>query len=96
MDIYRVGEGMMTPQQVADMTGTISVQEAESSFSDLLERVSRGEEVTILRNGEAIARLVPTVHKLPRRTPGSAKGLMTIAPDFDDPLPDDILDAFNQ
>jgi hypothetical protein len=31
---------------------------------------------------------------LPPRVPGTAIGMITIAPDFDDDLPDDILDAF--
>lgn len=31
---------------------------------------------------------------LPPRVPGTALGMITIAPDFDDDLPDDILDAF--
>lgn len=28
---------------------------------------------------------------VPRRTPGSAKGMLWIAPDFDAPLPDEVL-----
>ena len=31
---------------------------------------------------------------LPPRVPGTAIGMITIAPDFNDDLPDDILDAF--
>ena len=31
---------------------------------------------------------------LPPRVPGTAIGMVTIAPDFDDDLPDDVLDAF--
>jgi prevent-host-death family protein len=32
---------------------------AEAHFAELLARVSGGEEVTITRNGEAVARLLP-------------------------------------
>jgi hypothetical protein len=31
---------------------------------------------------------------LPPRVPGTAIGMITMSPDFDDDLPDDILDAF--
>lgn len=76
------------------MTVNINIQEAKVAFSELLNRVSRGEEITITQDGVAIARLVPVTPNLPKRIPGSAKGLITIYPDFDDPLPDDILASF--
>ena len=41
----------------------IDVLEAEKQFDDLLERVERGEEIIITRNGEAAARLVPITTK---------------------------------
>ena len=38
---------------------TIGAFEAKTHLSALLERVSRGEEITITLRGKAIARLVP-------------------------------------
>jgi prevent-host-death family protein len=38
---------------------TVGTFEAKTHFSALLERVARGEEVTITRHGRAVARLVP-------------------------------------
>lgn len=38
---------------------TISVFEAKTRFGDLLERVSRGEEIVITKHQEPVARLVP-------------------------------------
>ncbi|MHC5594719.1 MAG: type II toxin-antitoxin system Phd/YefM family antitoxin [Nostoc sp.] len=76
------------------MSININIQEAEVAFSELLNRVSRGEEITITQDGVAIARLVPVNQNPLNRIPGSAKGLITISPDFDDPLPDDILASF--
>ncbi len=38
----------------------ISVEEADTKLSDLLDRVERGEEVTIARAGRPVARLVAT------------------------------------
>ena len=38
---------------------TISAAEAESRFHELLDRVSRGEEIVVTRDDQPIARLVP-------------------------------------
>lgn len=37
----------------------VGTLEARNSFSSLLERVERGEEITITRHGRPVARLVP-------------------------------------
>lgn len=37
----------------------IGAFEAETRFSELLERAASGEEITIMRDGAAVARLVP-------------------------------------
>jgi prevent-host-death family protein len=44
---------------------TIGLAEAKNKLSELIERVARGEEITITRHAEAIARLVPA--KCPSR-----------------------------
>jgi prevent-host-death family protein len=38
---------------------TIGVFEAKAHFSELLEKVEHGEEITITRHGKAVARVVP-------------------------------------
>jgi prevent-host-death family protein len=38
---------------------TVGTFEAKTHLSTLLERVERGEEITITRHGRAVARLVP-------------------------------------
>jgi prevent-host-death family protein len=38
---------------------TVGAFEAKTHFAQLLQRVERGEEITITRRGKAIARLVP-------------------------------------
>ncbi len=73
------------------MSLTITVEEVTASLPEWLNRVSLGEEVTIVNNGQAIARFLPA---LPPRVPGTAAGLITLAPDFDADLPDDVLAAF--
>ena len=73
----------------------VNVHEAKTHLSRLLERVSKGEEITIARAGKPVAKLVPVPPRVARRTPGTGKGLFQMSPDFDAPLPADILDAFS-
>ncbi len=78
------------------MCTTITVREAQADFSRLLARVSRGEEVIIAQEGRPVARVVPVLKPAARRRPGSAAGQVIIHPDFDAPLPADVLDAFEK
>jgi len=71
----------------------VGVHEAKTTLSELLRRVATGEEITITSNGEPVARLVPAPRRGPR-TFGRDRGLFEIPDDFDAPLPDDILEAF--
>ena len=61
-------------------------------LSRLLDRALAGEEVVVTRSGRPVAKLVP----LPRepRRPGRLAGKLTIAPDFDAPLPESLAAAF--
>jgi prevent-host-death family protein len=64
-----------------------NMHEAKTKLSQLVERACRGETVYIARDGEPIARLVP-VH--PRRRPawGAFAGAISLAPDFNEPVPE--------
>ena len=73
----------------------VNIHEAKTHLSRLLARVAGGEEIIIAKAGKPIARLVPVEEPPPRRTPGSAKGRVLLSSDFDAPLPDSILDAFD-
>jgi prevent-host-death family protein len=64
---------------------TINVHDAKTHLSRLLERVERGEEITIARAGRPVAVLRP-VEAPARRRPGSES--IVIHDDFDAPLPD--------
>jgi prevent-host-death family protein len=69
-----------------------NVHEAKTHLSRLLDRVAEGEEIVIAKSGKPVAKLV----RLPAepRQPGRLKGRIHIGPDFDDPLPEEILSAF--
>jgi prevent-host-death family protein len=73
---------------------TFNIHEAKTQLSRLAEDVAAGEEIIIAKAGKPVMRLVPidTVTR-PRRF-GALKGQMTVADDFDAPLPDEILDGF--
>ncbi len=73
---------------------TFNIHEAKTHFSRLIKRVLQGEEITIARSGQPVARLVPAVPRLARRKPGSARGLVTISDDFDAPLPENFQRTF--
>ncbi|WP_309729376.1 type II toxin-antitoxin system Phd/YefM family antitoxin [Chamaesiphon sp. OTE_75_metabat_556] len=75
------------------MTINVSLAEANNQFLDLIQRIKAGEEVLVSESGISIARIIPIYHQLPR-VPGQDKGKILISPDFNDPLPSDILDGF--
>ncbi len=76
------------------MSVQVNIHEAKTHLSKLLVRVKEGEEIIIAKAGKPIARLVLVVERPARRAPGSAEGKVTIAPDFDAPLPEAILRKF--
>lgn len=74
---------------------TLNVHEAKTHLSRLLARVEKGEEVIIARAGRPVARLIPFAQR-GKRTLGLDSGAGFIAPDFDAPLPDDMLADFER
>ena len=73
------------------MATRVNMHEAKSDLSRLVAQARQGEEVIIMRAGRPVARLVAIPEE---RTPGLARGRLRIAPDFDAPLPEDVLDTF--
>lgn len=72
----------------------VGVHEAKTKLSQLLRRVQAGEEVTIVRGGIPVARLVP-VTAVKRRL-GQDSGLLEVPEDFDAPLDEETLEAFER
>ena len=73
---------------------TVSVHEAKTNLSQLVERAAHGEEIIIAKAGRPLARLVPLATRTSPRPLGLFAGRMKMGPDFEDPLPDDIQAAF--
>ena len=71
----------------------VNIHEAKTNLSRL---IASGEQIIIARYGEPVARLIPILAPKPNRVPGSAQEKFEVPPSFFEPLPDDLLDAFEK
>jgi antitoxin (DNA-binding transcriptional repressor) of toxin-antitoxin stability system len=69
------------------MTITIDLEHEERTLGELVEQVLGGTEIVITKGDRPVARLVAIPVHAPRQF-GSARGLIEIADDFDEPLQD--------
>ena len=72
----------------------VSVYAAKAQLSRLLDRATAGEEIVITRHGRPVAKLVAAGPATKQRKLGRLRGKIRLADDFDAPLPDELLDAF--
>jgi len=70
----------------------VSIQQAETQLSKLVEEAAQGEVIIIAKAGIPIAKLVP-VGKIETklREPGGMKGQIWMADDFDEPMSEEEL-----
>ena len=73
---------------------TVEFPELQANLTELLRRVLSGEEVVISQGGTPIARIVPIADQSLPRIPGLDRGKVVISPDFNEPLPEDIINDF--
>ncbi len=67
---------------------TVTIHAAKTTLSQLLARVEAGEEIVLARGKQPIAKLVP-FHPTPvRRQFGALRGVISLGPEFFEPLPD--------
>jgi prevent-host-death family protein len=66
----------------------VNIAQAKARFSELVRKALSGEEVVIARDNKPLLTLVPLVRPGQPRVPGSARGRVRMAPDFDAPVPD--------
>jgi antitoxin (DNA-binding transcriptional repressor) of toxin-antitoxin stability system len=71
-----------------------TLDEVEKRPADYLERVLGGETVVLFSDDRAVAEIRPLNIAKGRRPIGLAAGEFVVPDDFDDPLPDELLDAF--
>lgn len=73
---------------------TVNIHEAKTQLSRLVEEVEGGREIVIARAGRPVARLVPLASPVRPKQLGLLRGRIRVRADFDAPLPDDLLEAF--
>ena len=81
------------------MATQIEIHDLGTPMTAALERVRRGEEITIADHGHAVAKLVPidaAPNGAEERVFGAFKGRIVIADDFDAPLPPELLAEFEK
>jgi prevent-host-death family protein len=67
---------------------TVTIHTAKTTLSQLLARVEAGEEIVLARGKEPIAKLVP-FHPVPtKRRFGALRGIISVGPEFFEPLPE--------
>jgi prevent-host-death family protein len=71
---------------------TVSLYDAKTNLSALVERAAAGEEIIIAKSGRARARLAPLDDRRALRVPGKGKGKWRVGRGFDTPLPDDLFE----
>jgi antitoxin (DNA-binding transcriptional repressor) of toxin-antitoxin stability system len=64
----------------------VSVTEAAAKLNELMEAAINGEEVILLKGDRPAIKLTPIESTKPRPKFGSAKGLIWMSDDFDEPL----------
>lgn len=73
----------------------VNLHEAKTQLSRLVARVQAGEDVVIAKNHRPVARLVVFEQAEGEQRPlGLARGRIRMTDDFDAPLPEELLDAF--
>jgi prevent-host-death family protein len=65
---------------------TVTIHEAKTNLTRLIEKGCRGEEIIIARSPEPVARLVPIAGRKGRRKLGILKGKLRVGPEFFEPL----------
>jgi prevent-host-death family protein len=76
------------------MPKTVNLHAAKTHLSRLVDEAVNGEDVIIARAGRPVVRLVPVTAASRRTGYGADRGRISIARDFDAPLPDEVLRAF--
>ncbi|MFL6212813.1 MAG: type II toxin-antitoxin system Phd/YefM family antitoxin [Blastocatellia bacterium] len=66
----------------------VSLEEAKTNLPDLIDAAVAGKEIIIAKDPQHLVKLVPVPMMKPRPQFGSAKGLITMSDDFDEPLQD--------
>ena len=73
---------------------TVNIYDAKTRLSQLIDKAASGEDVVVCRNGKPLVRITQLVEPRRRIHFGVLKGKVSIGPDFDAPLSDEVLAGF--
>ncbi len=72
------------------LSKTVDVSDKRIKLVELLSEVREGQDIILMHNDKALARLVPISPGTDRpRTPGLHRGAIKMQPGFDEPLGDE-------
>lgn len=86
----------MSPTRKSVVRETVSLYDAKTRLSELVDRAASGEEFVIAKSGKPRALLVPLTDVRPLRVPGKGRGKWRVKRSFDAPLPAELLDDFER
>ena len=75
---------------------TVNLYEAKTNLSRLVDQANAGEQIVIAKGGKPMAMLTPLTPKKRTIRYGLMKGQFVVPDDFDGPLPDDVIAAFER
>ena len=85
--------GYIWPKYAESPMITVPLGEAKNTLSKLVDEAAAGKIITIAKHGRAMAQLVPVGKSKDRRI-GAMQGKLVTPDDFDAPLSDDLIEAF--
>lgn len=77
-------------------SATVNIYEAKTQLSRLVDQAAAGKEIIIARAGKPVARLSQLDTSVRKIRFGVLKGQVKVATDFDAPLPDEVIAAFEE
>jgi len=76
------------------MRSVINIHEAKTHLSRIVDEVAAGAEVIIAKAGKPMARLTAVTEKPRRKKLGLLKGKLKVPDDFNEPLEESVITAF--
>lgn len=74
----------------------LNIYEVKTHFSKLVEQAHNGETIIIAKSGKPWAKIIPFDAPKKKFQFGTMKGKITVSDDFNDSLPDEIIDLFEK
>jgi antitoxin (DNA-binding transcriptional repressor) of toxin-antitoxin stability system len=71
-----------------------TLEQVENEAAEFFHRVMSGETIVVYQGERPVAEIRPLMETEKLRPVGLAAGEFVVPDDFDDPLPDELLDAF--